>query len=177
MSLDSVLIQMMLWMGGQMFHLFQISASKKGVTMKEYIKRMSLVQWICLGLMLASIVYTLLVALVPELAAARFTLVYAYLLYMIVTFVGVIAIGGREAKAEKGISTRKQKRELRNKIHELENRKAAIAVRFADVIAAHRDVAELGGSLTQDQQVLYRTYETQTQAIQAQIDSLSHSGE
>jgi uncharacterized membrane protein YiaA len=144
---------------------------KGGKKMKEFLRSRGWVQWVSLVMTFVLLIVGILSAFVPELAQVGENIV-AYLITLgFVSAPGILAKGKLVGDAIKQLLPAKERKLIEASIKAWYKKLDDLSKKYADVIEIAKDVAELGGTLTQEQQTQYNTYITQKNAIDAKIEA------
>lgn len=144
---------------------------KGGKKMKEFLKSRGWLQWVSLGATVVLLVIGILSAFVPELAVVGQNL-EAYLLALgLVVTPGILAKGKIAGDAVKNLLPAKERRAIEANIKAFTKKLDELSKKYAEVIETAKDINELGGTLTPEQQTLYNTYVTQKNALEAKIEA------
>lgn len=143
---------------------------KGGKKMKEFLKERGWLQWASLGATVVLLVIGILSAFVPELAVVGQN-IEAYLLTLgLVATPGILAKGKIAGDAVKNLLPAKERRAIEANIKAFNKKLDDLYKLYEDVILIAKDVQELGGSLTPEQQTRYDTYVTQKNALESKIN-------
>lgn len=133
-----------------------------GKVMKDYIKSMSLAQWISLAIMVVSITLGIVCVTVPAVGQ------YEELIYTIGSVFFGSAFIGTFAKG-KTMATVVVNGEISDKKTKIKNYRAKLkelAITYSDVIRVYEDIQAFGGTMTSEQSIKYNTYKTQKDKIE-----------
>jgi|SRR5690554_3274373 len=144
---------------------------KGGLKMKEFLKGRGWLQWASLIATVLLLVLGILSAFVPELALVGSNF-EAYLIALgLVVTPGILSRGREIGETAKSLLPTKERKKIEKNIKALLSKKDKLYKLYEDVILIAQDVAELGGTLTQEQQTRYNTYVTQKNALEAKIQA------
>lgn len=142
-----------------------------GLKMKEFLKGRGWLQWASLIATVLLLVLGILSAFVPEFAVVGSNF-EAYLIALgLVVTPGILSKGKEIGETAKNLLPTKERKKIEKNIKALLNKKDELYKLYEDVILIAQDVAELGGTLTQEQQTRYNTYTTQKNALEAKIQT------
>lgn len=145
--------------------------TKGGKKMKQFIKGRGWVQWASLILTVVLLLIGLASAFIPELAVVGQNL-EAYLITLgIVVAPGILAKGKIAGEVVKNLLPKKDQRTIVKHIKEWQKKLDDLYKLYESVILIAKDVEELGGSLTPEQQTQYNTYITQKNALEMKIEA------
>ena len=145
--------------------------TRGGMKMREFVKNRSWIQWISFGATALLLALGILSAFVPELAVIG-TNIEAYLIALgFVATPGILSKGKVVGDAVKTLLPAKERRQIERQIRAFTKKLDELTKKYKEVIEIARDVKELGGTLTPEQQTQYNTYVTQKNALEGKINA------
>lgn len=142
-----------------------------GKNMKNIFKSLGRLQLASLILTLVLLALGVASAFVPELAPVAENLEAFFFTIGIVAIPGVLSQGKKIGDTAKQILPKKEVKQITKTIKTYQKRAEALAKKYAPVIEVFKDIQELGGTPTPEQQTLYNTYDTQRKALEAKINA------
>lgn len=133
--------------------------------MKDYLKSMSLTQWISIAIMIVAVIAGILVAVIPGWAQ------YEEVVYTIGATFGGSAFVGAFARG-KSLATVGFNSEISNhkvKLKLYKKKLEELTTKYADVIEVHDEIQNFGGAMTAEQTTRYTTYSTQKKKLEELI--------
>lgn len=142
-----------------------LTIRKGGRRMKDYLKSMSLTQWISIAIMIVAVIAGILVAVIPGWAQ------YEEIVYTIGATFGGSAFVGAFARG-KSLATVGFNSEISNhkvKLKLYKKKLEELTTKYADVIEVHDEIQNFGGAMTAEQTTRYTTYSTQKRKLEELI--------
>lgn len=106
---------------------------------------------------------------VPQLAIIADKIEFVFIAAGVTAVPGIFSKGKQLGDSVGKILPTKEKKEIQKKIKDLMKKLQALAQKYKPVIDSATEIAEFGGQLTPEEQILYNTYVTQKNTIESRI--------
>lgn len=149
------------------YKIFQTGGKK----MKEFLKGRGWLQWASLIATIILLAVGILSAFVPELAVVGQNIEIFFITLGFVVAPGILAKGKIAGEAIKNVLPAKERKQIEANVKAWYKKIDELSKKYTEVIETAKDIKELGGTLTPEQQTLYNTYVTQKNALEAKIEA------
>ena len=107
----------------------------------------------------------------PELAVVGQNIEIFFITLGFVVAPGILAKGKIAGEAIKNVLPAKERKQIEANVKAWYKKIDELSKKYTEVIETAKDIKELGGTLTPEQQTLYNTYVTQKNALEAKIEA------